>query len=82
MSALFVLPLGDPVIIRTEVSLISIGGNEDARLFCFCFYEMSDDDRELIHRYIVQKQFELLQNRNKENWHEEDEEQPDASTGD
>ncbi|MBL4664773.1 MAG: PilZ domain-containing protein [Nitrospinaceae bacterium] len=75
MSALFVLPLDEPVIIRTEVFLMSIVGNEDARLFRFRYYdEMSDDDRELIHRYIVQKQFEIIQNKDRENWHEENEE--------
>ncbi|MFT4579599.1 MAG: c-di-GMP-binding flagellar brake protein YcgR [Nitrospinales bacterium] len=81
MSALFVLPLDEPVIIRTEVFLMSIVGNEDARLFRFRYYdEMSDDDRELIHRYIVQKQFEIIQNKGSENWHEESEE--GFSTGD
>ena len=80
ISALFVLPLDEPVIIRTEVFLISIVGNEDARFLRFCFYdEMSDDDRELIHRYIVQKQFEMIQRKDRENWHEENEE--DFSTG-
>ncbi len=72
MSALFVLPLDEPVIIRTEVFLMSIVGNEDARLFRFRYYDdMSDDDRDLIHRYIVQKQFEIIQNKDRENWHEE-----------
>ena len=80
ISALFVLPLGEPVIIRTEVFLISIVGNEDTRFFRFCFYdEMIDDDRELIHRYIVQKQFEMIQRKGRKNWHEENEE--DFSTG-
>ena len=80
ISALFVLPLDEPVIIRTEVFLISIVGNEDARFFRFCFYdEMSDDDRELIHRYIVQKQFEMIQRKRRNNWHEKNEE--DFSTG-
>ena len=75
ISALFVLPLDEPIIIRTEVFLMSIVGNEDARLFCFCFYdEMSDDDRKLIHRYIVQKQFEMIKKKDLENWHEENEE--------
>ena len=75
ISALFVLPLDEPIIIRTEVFLMSIVGNEDARLFCFCFYdEMSDDDRKLIHRYIVQKQFEMIKKKDRENWHEENEE--------
>ena len=75
MSALFVLPLDEPVIIRTEVFLMSIVGNEDARLFCFGYYdEISDNDRELIHRYIVQKQFEIIQNKDRENWHEQNEE--------
>jgi hypothetical protein len=80
MSALFVLPLDEPVIIRTEVFLMSIVGNEDARLFRFRYFdEMSDDDRELIHRYIVQKQFEIIQNKDSKTWHEENEE--DFSTG-
>ena len=80
MSALFVLPLDEPVIIRTEVFLMSIVGNEDVRLFRFRYFdEMSDDDRELIHRYIVQKQFEIIQDKDRENWHEESEE--DFSTG-
>ena len=75
ISALFVLPLEEPFIIRTKVFLISIAGNEDARFFCFCFYdEMSDDDRELIHRYIAQRQFEMIQRKELENWHEENEE--------
>ncbi|MEK9629378.1 MAG: PilZ domain-containing protein [Nitrospinota bacterium] len=84
MSALFVLALEEPIIIRTEVFLVSIEGNRDERLFRFRFFdEMKDDDRELIHRYIVQKQFELLQNKNQENWHEEDDEDhPESSTGD
>jgi c-di-GMP-binding flagellar brake protein YcgR len=73
MTALFVLPLEEPVIIRTEVSLMSIVGNEDARIFCFCFYdEMSDDDRELIHCYILQKQFEMIKKKDRQ-WHEENE---------
>jgi hypothetical protein len=80
ISALFVLPLDEPVIIRAEVFLMSIAGNEDARFFHFCFYdEMSDDDRELIHRYIAQKQFEMIQRKGRKNWHEENEE--DFSTG-
>ena len=75
ISALFVLPLDEPFIIRTEVFLISIVGNKDARFFRFCFCdEMSDDYRELIHRYIVQKQFEMIKKKDCENWHEENEE--------
>jgi hypothetical protein len=58
-----------------------IVGNEDARLFRFRYYdEMSDDDRELIHGYIIQKQFEVIQNKDRENWHEENGEV--FSTGD
>ena len=80
ISALFVLPLDEPVIIRTEVFLISIVGNEDARFFRFCFYdEMIDDDRELIHLYIIHKQFEMIQRKDRKNWHEDNEE--DFSTG-
>jgi hypothetical protein len=80
ISALFVIPLDEPVIIRTEVFLISIVGNEDARFFRFSFYDkMSNDDLELIHRYIVQKQFEMIQRKDRKNWYEENEE--DFSTG-
>jgi c-di-GMP-binding flagellar brake protein YcgR len=72
ISALFILPLDEPVIIRTEVFLRSIVGNEDARFFRFCFYdEMSDNDRKSIHRYIIQKQFEMIQRKERKNWHEE-----------
>ena len=72
ISALFILPLDEPVIIRTEVFLRSIVGNEDARFFRFCFYdEMSDNDRKSIHRYIIQKQFEIIQRKDRKNWHEE-----------
>ena len=72
ISALFILPLDEPVILRTEVFLRSIVGNEDARFFRFCFYdEMSDNDRKSIHRYIIQKQFEIIQRKDRKNWHEE-----------
>jgi c-di-GMP-binding flagellar brake protein YcgR len=80
ISALFVIPLDEPVIIRTEVVLMSIAGNEDSRFFRFRFYdEISDDDRELIHRYIVQKHFEMIQRKGRKNLYEENEE--DFSTG-
>ncbi len=73
MSALFVLALEEPVIIRTEVFLISIEGSKDERLFRFRFYDdMKDDDREMIHRYIVQKQFELIQHKNRKTWEDEE----------
>jgi c-di-GMP-binding flagellar brake protein YcgR len=72
MSVLFVLPLDEPLIIQTEVFLMSIVGNEDARLFRFRYYdEMSDDDRELIHRYILKKQFEIIQKKGRGYGHEE-----------
>lgn len=78
MSALFVLALEEPVIIRAKACLIPTEGNKSEKVFRFRFFdEMNDDDRELIHRYIVRKQFELLQNKKK--W--EDEEQPGPLTG-
>ena len=73
MFALFVLALEEPVLIRTEVFLVSIEGPKDRSIFHFRFFdEMNDDDRELIHRYISQKQFALLESKNKENWYEQE----------
>ncbi len=83
MTALFVIPLEDPVIVRTEALLVTIVTHKDKNEFRFRFCDdMKDEDRELIHRYIVQKQFELLEKNNPKNWHEYEDEFPNASTGD
>ena len=71
MSALFVLVLGKPVIIRTEVFLVSIEEPKKERTFHFRFFdEINNNNHEMIQQYIIQKQFELLGTKNKENWHE------------
>ena len=71
MSALFVLALEKPFIIRTEVFLFSIEETKKERIFHFRFFDkINNNHREMIQQYIIQKQFELLENKNKENWHE------------
>ena len=73
MSALFVLALEEPVIIRTEVFLVSIEEPTKERVFPFRFFdETNNNNREMIQQYIIQKQFELLGTKNKENWHEKE----------
>jgi len=55
MSALFVLALEEPVIIRTEVFLVSIEEPKEERVFHFrCFDEINNNNREMIQQYIVQ----------------------------
>ena len=67
MSALFVVALEEPVIIRTEVFLVSMKGPKNKKIFRFKFFdEISDNNRELIHRYIIQNKFELFEKKNKE----------------
>ena len=73
MSALFVLALEEPVIIRTEVFLVSIEEPNGERVFHFRFFdEINNNNREMIQQYIIQKQFELFGTKNKENWHEKE----------
>ena len=65
ITALFALPLEEPVIIKSEVFLVSIkkgGMMDEGDIFRFRFFEgMDDEDRDRIHQYIVQKQFETLE---------------------
>ena len=73
MSALFVLTLEEPVIIRTEVFLVSIESPKEQRVFHFRFFdEINNNNREMIRQYIIQKPFEPLETKNKENWHEKE----------
>tara|TARA_B100000686_G_scaffold183382_1_gene190261 strand:- start:456 stop:914 length:459 start_codon:yes stop_codon:yes gene_type:complete len=73
MSALFVLALEKPVIIRTEVFLVSIEEPKEQRVFHFRFFdEINNNNREMIRQYIIQKPFEPLETKNKENWHEKE----------
>ena len=73
MSALFVLAMEEPVIIRTEVFLVSIEEPKKKRVFHFRFFdEINNNNREMIQQYIIEKQFELLGTRTKEMWHEKE----------
>lgn len=70
ITALFALPLEDTHIIKLEVFLVSFkkGDDENGDIFRFRFCEgIKDEDRDLIHRYVVQKQFETLENLNPRN---------------
>lgn len=73
MSALFVLALEEPMIIRTEVFLVSIEETKENRVFHFRFFdEINNNNRKMIQQYIIQMQFELLGTKNKENWNEKE----------
>jgi len=85
ITALFALPMEEPHIIKAEVFLVSAQkGDEEGDIFRFRFSEnMKDNDRDLIHRYIVLKQFEALERENQQSaaqYYEGD--YPEALTGD
>ncbi|MZH02712.1 MAG: hypothetical protein F3745_04745 [Nitrospinae bacterium] len=84
ITALFVLPMEEPCIIKSEVFLVSaLKGDDEGDIFRFRFSdEIKDSDRDLIHRYIVLKQFEALERTNLENSKQYYEDYPDALTGD
>jgi hypothetical protein len=70
ITALFVLPMEEPRIIKSEVFLVSAlkGNDDEGDLFRFRFTEeIKDSERDLIHRYIVLKQFEALERERQEN---------------
>jgi c-di-GMP-binding flagellar brake protein YcgR len=80
-TALFALPLEEPVIIKSEVYLVSIerGTDENGDVFRFRYSEeIKDDDRDLIHRYIVQQQFEFLERNNPKNLEHDDDDNSDT----
>jgi len=63
MTVVFVLPMDEPMIIKTEALLInqSVNGTPYSRMVRFRFCQgMTDTNRELIHRYIIKKQFEMI----------------------
>ena len=74
----------EPRIIKSEVFLVSVlKGDDEGDIFRFRFSdEIKDSDRDLIHRYIVLKQFEALERTNQENSKQYYEDYPDALTGD
>ena len=85
ITALFALPLEEPVIIKSEVYLVSIkkGGSDEGDIYQFRFFEgMKDEDRDRIHQYIVQKQFETLEKMNQQNSTKYDDYTPEDLTGD
>ena len=84
-TALFALPLEEPIIIKTEVFLVSMkkGSEDKGDFFRFRYSaEMKSADRDLIHRYIVQKQFEALEYMNQKKSPQYDDHYPGVLTGD
>lgn len=83
ITALFALPLEQPRIIKSEVYLVSVQkGDDRGDHLRFRFSEdLKESDRDLIHRYIVIKQFEALERANRENSKQFNEEYPEALTG-
>jgi hypothetical protein len=84
ITALFVLPMEEPRIIKSEVFLVSVRkGNDEGDLFRFRFSdEIKDSDRDLIHRYIVLKQFEALERTSQENSKQYYDDYPETLSGD
>mgnify|MGYP003963407145 CR=1 FL=1 len=84
VTAIFALPLEEPVIVKSEVYLVSIkkGDEVNGDIFQFRYFEgIRDEDRDLIHRYIVQKQFEALEKNNPKNLEYYEENYSEALTG-
>jgi c-di-GMP-binding flagellar brake protein YcgR len=85
ITAIFALPLEEPVIIKSDVYLISIkkGDEESGDIFRFRYSEdIKDADRDLIHRYIVQQQFEFLEKNSAKNSTQYNEDDPEGLAGD
>lgn len=84
ITALFALPMEEPRIIKSEVFLVSVlKGDDEGDIFRFCFSdEIKDSDRDLIHRYIVLKQFEALERTSQETVEQYYDDYPEALTGD
>jgi hypothetical protein len=83
ITALFALPLQEAVIIKAEIFLVSVkkGATDEGDIFRFRFCEgMKDEDRDRIHQYIVQNQFENLEKMNQKNALAYDSEHPDSKT--
>ena len=66
VTAVFVLPAEEPQIIRTEAIPVArmFERSPNTRIVHFSFTSnMQETDSELIHRYIIESQFEMLQQR-------------------
>lgn len=84
ITALFALPMEEPRIIKSEIFLVSaLKGDDEGDNFRFRFSdEIKDSDRDLIHRYIVLKQFEALERTSQGNVEQYYDDYPEALTGD
>ena len=86
ITALFVLPMEEPRIIKSEVFLVSTlkrDNKNEGDNFRFRFTdEIKDSDRDLIHRYIMLKQFEATERTRQENVEEYYDDYSEALTGD
>ena len=81
ITAIFALPLEEPVIVKSEAYLVSVkkGGEVNGDIFRFRYSEdIQDTDRDLIHRYIVQQQFEFLEKNNAKKTIEYDDDSPET----
>lgn len=60
---LYALPLEEPVLMEMKAILTgqTVNGSPDTRVGKFRFHNMDEEDRELIHRFVMKKQFELIQ---------------------
>jgi c-di-GMP-binding flagellar brake protein YcgR len=70
LTVAFVLPFDEPLLVKTSACLIGIetNGCPDARLLRLQFSEgLEDWQKELIHVYVLKKQFELI--REKKGWY-------------
>jgi c-di-GMP-binding flagellar brake protein YcgR len=66
LTVAFVLPLKEPMLVKTSACLMSIETTEctESRILHLRFSGGLDDwQKELIHSYIVKKQFELIERR-------------------
>lgn len=66
LTVLFILPLETPVVMKTESLLVAMGVLRPSTAFLLRIKfsdHMNESNRELIHRFIIQKQFEIIQDR-------------------
>jgi len=63
LTIAFILPLEDPLLMKTSACLVAIesNGRPDSRILRLQFSAgLDDQQKDLIHGYIVKKQFELI----------------------
>lgn len=67
-TLVFVLPLAEPILIKTEAHLVAVNPNEspDSKVLHIEFSkDMKTRDKDMIHGYIVKQQFDMIQKRKK-----------------